>query len=194
MLNLNNEDVKLIPDEWLARPPKICWGSDSDGKLTVDLKTRSFGDMIAEYIAKYGTKGVQKRGDQGDYLLAAMEHLNPENAVTPGVFMRMYNRVSVKGPLPVFNIEHINWNLPLTLKNYDCKPCSVLGIKKVKAADQCDDTLEGVRTSMCMLVILKNSTVDMMRLFFLERVSKKKTTGSACLLGNFVIGSMLIRS
>ena len=63
--------------------------------------------------------------------------------MTPGVFMRMYNRVSVKGPLAVFNIEHINWNLPLTLKNYDCKPCSVLGIKKVKAADQCDDTLEG---------------------------------------------------
>ena len=65
LLNLNNEDVKLIPDEWLARPPKICYGSDSDGKPTVELKTRSFGDMIAEYIAKYGTKGAQKRGDQG---------------------------------------------------------------------------------------------------------------------------------
>ena len=48
--------------------------------------------------------------------MAAYEKLDPENAVTTGVFAKMYNRVSSKGPIPIFNVVHNNLNLPLVIK------------------------------------------------------------------------------
>ena len=65
-----------------------------------------------------------------------MAHLEPENAVTTGVFTKMYNSVSSKGPLPIFNVVHNNCNIPLVFNNFTTKSCSVLGIAKLQSANQ----------------------------------------------------------
>ena len=51
-----------------------------------------------------------------------------------GTFSRMYNHVSRKGLIPVFNIVSNNGNIPLVFKIFYTKKCSVLGISKIMSA------------------------------------------------------------
>ena len=95
--------------------------------------------MPGEYSGKYMTKGVPKRGTKGDVVLAGLQPLQPENAVTMGVFQRMYNHVNQKGPIPIFNVVHNNFDIPLTFKNFNTKSCSVLGISKLRSSNQDTD-------------------------------------------------------
>ena len=99
----------------------------------------SNGELPEEYATKYVTKGVPKRGAKGDIVLVGMEHLQPENAVTMGVFTKMYNHVSRKGPLPIFNVVHNNFGIPLAFKNFNTKSCSVLGISTLQSASKDKD-------------------------------------------------------
>ena len=139
LLNLNNVDDKAIIPEWLIKRPKVCW---VEGTPTIQLNIMSSGDMPEEYTSKYVTKGVPKRGAKGDIVLVGMEHLQPENAVTMGCFTKMYNHVSHKGPLPIFNVVHNNFGIPLTFKNFNVKSCSVLGISKLQSASKNQDEKE----------------------------------------------------
>ena len=69
-----------------------------------------------------------------------METLEPENAVNMGVFNKMNNFVNRKGPIPIFQVLHNNFKLPLVLKNFNLKECSVLGLSQIKKANQDDGT------------------------------------------------------
>ena len=115
------------------------------------------GELAGEYCAKYALKPNQARVSEGDTLLAAMANLQPENAVTTGTFARLYNKVSNKGPQPIFQCVHNNLNLPLVLKNVDCKDCSVLGISVVNkeisgSKDKDNDEPMGVEYAMPTLL------------------------------------------
>ena len=44
------------------KPPKIRCVSESEGTLQVHLNIMGSGEMPAEYVDKYTTKGVPKRG------------------------------------------------------------------------------------------------------------------------------------
>ena len=65
-----------------------------------------------DYIAKYASKAVAPRKSAGDTLLAAMENIQPVNAVTTGMLSKMYNKVCKTGPQPIFQAVQNNWNLP----------------------------------------------------------------------------------
>ena len=54
-------------------------------------------------------------------MVAAYKKLSSENAVTTGVFAKMYNKVSSTGPIPIFNVVHNNLNLPLVIKKFEKK-------------------------------------------------------------------------
>ena len=142
LLNLNNADDKAIIPEWLVKRPKVRWLSKAEGTVTWELNVMSSGEMPEEYTSKYVTKGVPKRGAKGDVVLVGMENLQPENAVTMGSFTKMYNHVSRKGPLPIFNVVHNNFGIPLTFKNFNVKSCSVLGISKLQSASKNQDNKE----------------------------------------------------
>ena len=129
LLNLNNVDDKIVLPEWLLKPPKIIW--DGTEILSVEINITSNGELPEDYLTKYIVKGQPKRGAKGEVMVAAYEKLEPENAVTTGVFAKMYNRVSSKGPIPIFNVVHNNLNLPLVMKNFETKACSVLGISTI---------------------------------------------------------------
>ena len=141
LLNLNNVDDKTIIPEWLMKPPKINYVSETEGIIDVQIN-EGRGDMPEEYVSKYATKGVPTRGAKGDVVLVGIDHLHPENAVTMGALIKMYNHVSKKGEIPIFNAVHNNFILPLVLKNFSTKSCSVLGISKVKAVDKDSDNEE----------------------------------------------------
>ena len=87
---------------------------------------------IEEYISKYASKAVAPRKSAGDTLLAAMENLQPVNAVTTGTFSKMYNKSSKSGPQPIFQAVQNNWNLPLVFTNFWIKTGSVLNISAVQ--------------------------------------------------------------
>ena len=96
----------------------------------------SNGELPGDYLTKYIVKGRPKCWTKEDILVAAYEKLQPENAVTTGVFTKMYNRVCSKGPIPIFNVVHNNLNLPLVLTNFNTKACSVLGISLLASSNQ----------------------------------------------------------
>ena len=130
--NLHNVDDKAVVPSWISKKPTIKWqveGNKLIPKLCLHLDMD--GEIVGEYCAKYASKPTQPRTSHGDMMIAAMENLQPENAVTTGIFSRMYNKVSQKGPQPIFQCVHKNLQLPLVIKNFDCRECSVLGISKV---------------------------------------------------------------
>ena len=138
LLNLNNVDDKLIVEEWLIKPPKVKWVSREKG-AQITLAKMKGGQLPEEYTVKYLTKGVPARGAKGDVILACVETLEPENAVNMGVFTKMNNFVNRKGPIPIFNVVHNNMKLPLVLKNFNLKECSVLGLSQVKKANPSEE-------------------------------------------------------
>ena len=80
-----------------------------------------------------------------------MQNLQPENAVTMGSFTRitrMYNHVSRQGPLPIFNVVHNNFRIPLTFKIFIVKFCFLLGISKLQSANKDQDDKEKRMKSM----------------------------------------------
>ena len=89
LLNLNNVDDKLLLDEFLLKTPKIEWVPVSEGIVKIRLYVMKSGDLLAEYILKYTTKGVPNRETKGDVLLAAIQNLEPENAVNMGTFSKL---------------------------------------------------------------------------------------------------------
>ena len=98
--------------------------------------------MQEKYTSKYVTKGVPKRGAKVDVVLVGMENLQPENAVTMDSFTKMYNHVSGKGPLPIFNVALNSFVIPLAFKNFNIKSFSVLGISKLQSANKDQDDKE----------------------------------------------------
>ena len=66
LLNLNNVDDKIIVPQWLAKSPKVYWDCEGEKRINVVLNFTSNGDMAAEYVTKYMTKGIPKRGAKGD--------------------------------------------------------------------------------------------------------------------------------
>ena len=133
LLNLNNVDDKIVLPEWLLKPPKISWeGIDSP---IIEINIMSNGELPEDYLTKYIVKGRPKRGAKGEIVVAAYENLQPENAITTGVLAKMYNQVCSKGPIPIFNVVHNNLNLPLVVKNFNTKACSVLGISLVASSN-----------------------------------------------------------
>ena len=108
----------------------------------VELNSLSSGDSAVLYTIKYMLKGQPTRACEGDYLLAALSHLEPENAVTTGVFTKIYNKVSAKRPVPSFEVAHGNLRLPSVLTNFITKMCSVLGIQKILTKVQDSDGVE----------------------------------------------------
>lgn len=118
----------------ILKSPKLSW--ENNEIPSIEINTMSNGELPEDYLTKYIVKGRPKRGAKGDILVAAYEKLQPENAVTTGVFTKMYNRVCSKGPVPIFNVVHNNLNLPLVLTNFNTKACSVLGISLVASSNQ----------------------------------------------------------
>ena len=88
---MGNVDDKPIPPEFLSKKPKITWESEGTGMARVELNLLSSGDSAVLYTIKYMLKGQPTRACKGDYLLAVLSHLEPENAVTTGVFTKIYN-------------------------------------------------------------------------------------------------------
>ena len=111
------------------------------GHVKIIVHIEQGGQLPEEYSSKYLTKGVPKRGNKGDVILACVQHLNPENNLNMGVFQRANNFVNRKGPIPIFNVVHNNMRLPLVFKNFNVKDCSVLGISKIKTRNQFIDTI-----------------------------------------------------
>ena len=100
------------------------------------------GEQAGEYAVKYASKPDRKRPSDGDTLLAAIQHLHPQNAVTTGTFARCYNKVSDTGPKSIFQTIHNNINLPFVSSNFKCSTFSVLGISVVKKANHNADENE----------------------------------------------------
>ena len=97
LFHLHNVDDKAIVPSWLTKPPNIIWEVDEStnylqGQLNWHLDNDA--EIAGEYAVKYASKPNQRRQPEGDTLLAAMEHLLPENAVTTGTFAQMYNKVN----------------------------------------------------------------------------------------------------
>ena len=137
LLNLHNIDGKAIVPPWLTKATKINWTmSDNNNKLSgkLVLHLDIHGEQAGEYCAHYVSKVNKKRPTQGDTLLAAINHLEPQNAVTTGLFVHCYNKISDRGPEPIFQAIHNNINLPLVGKNFDCKTFSVLGTHVIKTS------------------------------------------------------------
>ena len=90
LYNLNNVDDKAIVPAWLGKQPNIKWEVKPELHFPSDIG----GELEGEYAAKYGAKPNQNKIPDGDTLLAATAHLQPQNAVTTETFERMYNKVS----------------------------------------------------------------------------------------------------
>lgn len=75
--------------------------------------------MAGEYSFKYAFKPNKLKLTAGDTILACMEHLQPENALTTGTFAKMYNKVADTGPQSIFQCVQNNFGLPLVIKNME---------------------------------------------------------------------------
>ena len=94
-------------------------------------------------MLKYATKSGENKLTDADAILAAAQHLNPENCVTPGIFQRAYNQASQMGPIPIFQAIHDNFEVPLFFKNSDPKFHSLSGISLVRKRTNQEETDEG---------------------------------------------------
>ena len=129
LFNLHNVDDKAIVPAWLSKPPSIKWSINTEtnvlsGNLVLHLDIQ--GEQAGQYALKYTIKPDQKKLPEGDTLIAAMAHLEPRNAVTTGTFTRMYNKISEKGPQPIFQAIHSNIKLPFVSKPVPCWVCLLL--------------------------------------------------------------------
>ena len=161
LFNLNNVDDKAIVPSWLTKPPTITWDVNESTNVLkgqLNLHLNNDGEQAGEYAVKYASKPNRRMQVGGEILLAAMENLRTENAVTTGTFAQMYNKINKTNPQPIFQTVHGNINLPFVLNFFDCKPCSVLGISVVQQenertkSNETDEEIVGIEYALPTLM------------------------------------------
>ena len=125
---LANCDDKATVPGYYQRTPVLNYDEEEVSLVFFDAD-----DGQSEYGIKYSCKGVLKRQQQSDILMAATEHLEPdESVVNSSIITRANNQYTLNKLTPLFNASHVIQQISLLVQNMFSRGVNISGVTTLR--------------------------------------------------------------